>query len=202
MSGIVLAGGGSLRLGRVKALERVNNQRLIERTIERLSPPAQPVLVVTSQEQFNSIAAAQLKVKVVVDLCPGKGALGGIYTGLKRADSFYSLVVGCDMPFLNRDLLCYIIKRVGGFDAVVPKVHDMVEPLHAVYSKNCLESIRRMMEEDRLEISPLFSLVNTRYIDEEELVKFDPEHLSFFNINTIADLKKARHRIKREERCV
>jgi len=158
--------------------------------------------VVTSREQFDSIAAAQLKVKVVVDVCPGRGALGGIYTGLICADSFYSLVVGCDMPFLNRDLLCYIVDRIAGFDAVVPKVHDMVEPLHAIYSKNCLGSIRRMMEEDRLEISPLFSLVNTRYIGEEELVKFDPEHLSFFNINTVADLRKARQLIKVEERCL
>jgi molybdopterin-guanine dinucleotide biosynthesis protein A len=191
-----------LRLGRIKALERINNQRLIERTIQRLSPPAQTVLVVTSQEQFDIISASLLNVKVVVDLYPGRGALGGIYTGLASADSLYSLVVGCDMPFLNSNLLSYIIEHVKSFDAVVPRVQGMVEPLHAVYSKNCLGPIEKMMQEDRLEISYLFNLVKTRYIGEDELIKFDSQHLSFFNINTVADLRKARRLIKLEGRCL
>jgi molybdopterin-guanine dinucleotide biosynthesis protein A len=191
-----------LRLGRIKALERINNQRLIERTIERLSPPAQTVLVVTSQEQFGIISASLLNVKVVIDLYPGKGALGGIYTGLASVDSLHSLVVGCDMPFLNSNLLSYIIERIESFDAVVPRVQGMVEPLYAVYSKNCLEPIQKMMQENRLEISYLFNLVKTRYIGEDELVRFDSQHSSFFNINTVADLRKARRLIKFEGLCL
>jgi molybdopterin-guanine dinucleotide biosynthesis protein A len=188
-----------LRLGRIKALERINEQRLIERTIERLSPPAQTVLVITSQEQFDIISTSLSNVKVVVDLYPGKGALGGIYTGLACADSYYSLVVGCDMPFLNCHLLGYIFERTASFDVVVPRVHGLVEPLHAVYSKNCLRPIEKMMIEDRLEISYLFNLIKTRYIDEDEVDKFDPQHLSFFNINTVTDLREARRIIKIEE---
>jgi len=138
----------------------------------------------------------------MVDLYPGKGALGGIYTGLASADSFYSLVVGCDMPFLNRDLLSYIIDHISNFDAVVPKVHGMLEPLHAVYSKGCLEPIRKMIEQDRLEISHLYNLVKTRYVGEDEIAKFDSQYLSFFNINTLADLKKAKQLIKQEEHCL
>jgi molybdopterin-guanine dinucleotide biosynthesis protein A len=191
-----------LRLGRVKALERINSQSLIERTIERLSPPAQSVLVVTSEEQSGIISTARLKAKTIVDLYPGKGALGGIYTGLTSADTFYNLVVGCDMPFLNRDLLRYIINQTSYFDAVVPKVHGMLEPLHAVYSIGCLAPIREMMEKNRLEISHLFSLVKTRYIGEDELEEFDSNHMSFFNINTLSDLKKAKELIKREEHCL
>jgi molybdopterin-guanine dinucleotide biosynthesis protein A len=191
-----------LRLGRLKALERINNESLIERTIERLSPPTQSVLVVTAEEQFGIIRAARLKVKIVVDLYPGKGALGGIYTGLTSADTFYNLVVGCDMPFLNRELLRYIIENISNFDAVVPKVHGMLEPLHAVYSKSCLGPIREMIEENRLEISRLFSMVKTRYIDEDELEQFNSKYLSFFNINTVADLKKARKLIEQGEHCL
>jgi molybdopterin-guanine dinucleotide biosynthesis protein A len=191
-----------LRLGRIKALERINKQRLIERTIERLSPPAQTVLVITSQEQFDIISASLSNVKVVVDLYPGKGALGGIYTGLACADSFYSLVVGCDMPFLNRHLLNYMVELVAGFDAVVPRAHCLVEPLHAIYSKNCIGSIEKMIQEDRLGISYLFNLVKTRYVGEDELESFDSGHLSFFNINTVADLREARRLIKIEGHCL
>ncbi len=190
-----------MRLGRVKALERINSQNLIERTIECLSPPAQSVIVVTSEEQFGIIRAARLKVKTVVDLYPGKGALGGIYTGLANAETFYSVVVGCDMPFLNRDLLTYMIEHTFNFDTVVPKVHGMLEPLHAVYSKDCLAPIRAMMEENKLEISHLFSLVKTRYVGEDEIATFDSEYLSFFNINTLADLKRAKELINQKEHC-
>jgi molybdopterin-guanine dinucleotide biosynthesis protein A len=181
-----------LRLGRVKALERINEQSLIELTIDCLSTVSQELLVVTSQEQFKLIAAAQLKGKLIVDICPGKGALGGIYTGLISADSFYSLVVGCDMPFLNRELLCYLIELAPGFDVVVPRIDDMLEPLHAVYSRDCLAPIQELIGNDRLGIVQLFESVNTRYVDRDEIAKFDPRCLSFFNINTLDDLKKAK----------
>jgi molybdopterin-guanine dinucleotide biosynthesis protein A len=191
-----------LRLGRVKALERINEQSLIERTIDRLSTVIQELLVVTSQEQFKLLAAARLKGKLIVDIYPGKGALGGIYTGLISTDSFYSLVVGCDMPFLNRDLLCYLIELAPGFDVVVSRIDGMLEPLHAVYSKNCLAPIKELIGKDRLEISQLLELVNTRYVDRDEIVKFDPRCLSFFNINTLDDLKKAKDLREQRERCI
>jgi molybdopterin-guanine dinucleotide biosynthesis protein A len=160
------------------------------------------VLVVTNQEQFDIIAASRLKGKVIVDLYPGKGALGGVYTGLASADSFYSLVVGCDMPFLNRDLLGYLIDIAPGFDAVIPRIDGMYEPLHAVYSKDCLAAISELMNRGRLGVSQLFNLVNTRYVDKYEIAKFDPQFFSFFNINTLDDLRKAKELIKQIEHCL
>jgi molybdopterin-guanine dinucleotide biosynthesis protein A len=191
-----------LRLGRAKALERINKQSLIERTIDCLSIVSQALLVVTSQEQFRLVAAARLKGKVIVDIYPGKGALGGIYTGLASADSFYSLVVGCDMPFLNRDLLCYLIDLAPNFDVVVPRIDDMLEPLHAVYSRDCLAPIKELIDKDRLGVSQLFNLVKTRYVGKDEIAKFDPRCLSFFNINTLDDLRKAKDLIGQKEQCL
>ena len=191
-----------MRLGRVKALEIINGQSLIERTVNCLSSLSHSVLVVTSQEQFDVIAASRLKGKVIVDLYPGKGALGGIYSGLASTDTGYSLVVGCDMPFLNRDLLRYLIDLAPGFDVVVPRVDGMYEPLHAVYSRSCLEPINRLMEQDSLEISQLFGSVNTRYVDKDEIIEFDPQFLSFFNINTLADLRKAKELINHRGNCL
>jgi molybdopterin-guanine dinucleotide biosynthesis protein A len=158
--------------------------------------------VITSQEQFSLITAARLKAKVIVDIYPGKGVLGGIYTGLANVDSLYSLVVGCDMPFLNRDLLCYLIDVAPNFDIVVPKIDGLLEPLHAVYSRECLARIKDLMDKDELEISQLFNLVKTRYVGKDEIARFDPQYLSFFNVNTPDDLKKARDLMGQEERCL
>ena len=191
-----------MRLGRAKALERINKLSLIERTIDCLSMVSQAVLVVTSQEQFSSITAVRLKGKVVVDLYPGKGALGGIYTGLATADSHHSLVVACDMPFLNRDLLFYLMDLAPNFDVVVPKLDGKFEPLHAIYSKDCLAPIKEILREGSLEILRLFDLVKIRYVVRDEIAKFDPQFLSFFNINTPDDLKKAEELIIQREQNV
>ena len=187
-------------MGHKKALERINHQSLIERTIDRLSTVSQAILIVTSQEQFSLISSARLKGKVIVDLYPGKAALGGVYTGLASADTPHSLVVGCDMPFLNSALLRYLVGVARDFDLVVPEIDGMTEPLHAVYSRRCLTSIEHLLNQGRLAISQLFGLVKTRYVGKDEIAKFDPEHLSFFNINTQHDLAKARALIEWEER--
>ncbi len=103
------------------------------------------------------------------------------------------------MPFLNRALLRYLIDLAPNFDVVVPRVAGMTEPLHAVYSRDCLASIEQLLHQGELRISKLFSLVKTKYVDENEIAKFDPEHLSFFNINTQGDLKEAEALIRHRE---
>jgi len=198
----VLAGGKSLRLGRTKALERIDTLSLIERIANCLFTVARTVLVVTSQEQYSSITAVPLKGKVVLDLYPGKGSLGGIYTGLAIADSHYGVVVACDMPFLNRDLLCYLLDLAPNFDVVVPRVDGKLEPLHAIYSKDCLAPIRELLREGNPRILRLFNLVRTRYVEKDEIAKFDPQLLSFFNINTLDDLKKAEQLIKQRDNSI
>lgn len=142
----------------------------------------------------------RLEARIVVDLYPDKGALGGIYTGLVAANTFYSLVVACDMPFLNPSLLSYLISLAPDFDLVVPRVGDLMEPLHTIYSKNCLAPIRQLLNKDRLMVAKLFAVVKTRYVDEAELVRYDPELLSFFNINTETDLNKAKTLISEKEK--
>ncbi len=181
-----------MRLGREKALEQIGQQSLIERVIDCLYPLSQTVLVVTSREKFDIIASACLNGKVIVDLCPGKAALGGIYTGLMNANTLYSVVVGCDMPFLNHRLMQHLVNLSADFDAVVPRLGGMIEPLHAVYSKKCLGPVEYLLCQDALGVSQLFDLVRTKYVDDAELGEFDPEYRSFFNINTRNDLRKAR----------
>jgi len=197
---IVLAGGRSSRLGREKLLEKIAGKSLIELVISHLSSLSDEIFLVISQKQARTASQSYThpEAKTVVDLYPGKGSLGGIYTGLVHSNSFHNLVVACDMPFLNPALLRYMISRSPGFDVVIPRIGDNIEPLHAIYSRNCARLIEEQLKRDDLRIRGFFDAVKVRYIEKEEIERFDPEHLSFFNVNTQSDLEKARMLAKRK----
>jgi molybdopterin-guanine dinucleotide biosynthesis protein A len=190
MTSIVLAGGKSLRLGRSKCLETINGKSLIERVTERLKSVSRQILIVTSREQLDLPVTGE--AEVVVDLYPDKGPLMGIYIGLLDAESSHSLVVACDMPFLNIELLRYMVELSPSFDAVVPRLGEgKVEPLHAVYSRSCLGSMKTLLEHNQLEVTRLLNKVRVRYVEQAECQRFDPKLLSFFNINYRSDLDRA-----------
>ena len=121
----------------------------------------------------------------------GGGALGGIFTGLSAADGDWGLVVACDMPFLNPDLLRSLLDLKDGHDAVVPVVDGRPEPVHAAYSKACLPHIEARLKARDLKIARFFDEVRVRYLSQEEIERLDPDHLSFFNVNTQEDLDRA-----------
>mgnify|MGYP001571705446 CR=1 FL=1 len=190
ITAIVLAGGKSLRLGRNKALEPFLGKSLIEHVVDRLRPLAGQLLIVTSGE--NSALPPLEKTEVLTDVCPGKGPLGGIYTGLLAARYSHSIVVGCDMPFLNIGLLRFMAKLAPDFDAVIPRLSQgIIEPLHAVYAKSCLDKTKTRLEGNHLEIHALLSTLHIRYIEREECLRLDPRLISFLNINNQADLDRA-----------
>jgi len=118
ISCVVLAGGKGLRLGHEKALDFIGNRSLLERVLSHLSLFNSDILVVTALKQTYPQLIGYPKLKAVTDIYFNKGPLGGIYTGLKASDSFYNLVVACDMPFLNQALLYYMIQILAGFDLV------------------------------------------------------------------------------------
>jgi len=177
-------------MGRYKALETICGKSLLERVIERLKPVSSQLLIVTSQEQSELLASCE--TEVVVDIYPGKGPLGGIYTGLLASESPYSIVVACDMPFLNIELLHYMAELSRGFDAVIPRLGEgKIEPLHAIYSRNCLNTIKTELEHNHLKIYQALDRLRIRYIERAECQRFDPQLLSFFNTNFPSDLKQA-----------
>ena len=190
MTSIVLAGGKNLRLNRNKALETIGGKSLIERVVERVKLVSNQTLIVTSPGQLALPVAGE--VEVLIDLYPGKGPLGGIYTGLLASPSSHSVVVACDMPFLNIELLRYMIELSPGFDAVVPRLGEgRLEPLHAIYSKSCLGNMKTQLEHNHLQISHSLAMLRVRHIEQAECQKFDPQLLTFFNINCQSDLDRA-----------
>ena len=195
---IILAGGKGLRFGRNKVLETVGDKNLLEQVVSRIRLLCRDIVIVTTEEQNIPQFIDHPNLKIVTDTFPGKGPLGGIYTGLAISDAIYNLAVASDMPFLNLALLHYMIQLSANYDAVVPRLGKMVEPLHAVYSKSCLAPIENMIEQDKLSVYQLFNSIKVRYVEAEEIDRFDPGHLSIFNINTKADLETARKLAERD----
>jgi len=191
MTSIILAGGKSSRLGRSKFLETIGGKSLIQWVIDRIAILSTEIIIATAHGEaipcFSSV-----KVKMIADIYPGKGPLVGIYSGLIASSSSRAIVVGCDTPFLSVGLLEYMTQICSTFDVVVPRIKDKLEPLCSVYSKSCLAPMQGLLEQNELRISELFSMVKVRYIEEDEINSFDPEHLSFFNINSQADLERAK----------
>jgi molybdenum cofactor guanylyltransferase len=184
---VILAGGQSRRLGTDKALLRLQGQTLLASTIERLRPLCQEIIVVTNSPRAHTHPSARL----VGDLFPGMGSLGGIYSGLQAALTTYSVAVACDMPFLNAGLVGYMATLAASYDVVMPRVGDSLEPLHAIYSKVCLPYMKELLERNDLKIIDFLPHVRVRYVAEDELAAWDPQQRSFLNINTPQDLEKA-----------
>ena len=188
VSGIVLAGGGSRRLGQDKALTTLGEQKLIEVVLERLARVCEDLVLSTNDpDKF-----AFLGVRMAKDVYPHRGVLSGLYSGLEAARYPHAVAVACDMPFLNPSLLRFMILHIAGHDVVVPRLSAGLEPLHAIYARTCLEPMREALESGKLRIVDFWDQVKVRYLEEQEIDILDPDKLSFFNINTPEDLARAR----------
>ena len=186
VSGAVLAGGKATRMGKDKALLRIDGETLLARAVTSLVEITDDVLVVGRSSVPEGVSA-----RAVPDARPGAGSLGGIYSALLAAHTSRCLVVACDMPFLNRRLLSYLLDLSAGYDLVIPRLDDLLEPLHAVYAKTCLPPIEALLARGDLRILDFFDQVRVRYVDRPEIERFDPHLLSFFNVNTREQLAQA-----------
>ncbi|MDD4873568.1 MAG: molybdenum cofactor guanylyltransferase [Dehalococcoidales bacterium] len=189
ISAILLAGGKSLRLGMDKARVKLHGECiLIQNIVEKLSAISDDVVISTNGRRYEDITAP---VRWAVDVTPGAGSLMGLYSGLLAARYDYAIVVACDMPFINIDLLKYMIAMPRDYDALLPKVGETSEPLHSIYSKKCLPAIEKSLQAGRLKITGFLNDVKVKYIPENIIQRYDPEHHSFFNVNTPEQLKEA-----------
>jgi molybdopterin-guanine dinucleotide biosynthesis protein A len=172
----------------------------LERVLLCLSFFRSDIIIVTAKDSSLPQLTDYTGISIVNDIYPEKGSIGGIYSGLKASRWQKNLVVACDMPFLNLDLLSYMLEISAGYDVVVPKIDNVIfEPLHAVYSKNCITPLKRLIKDKIFKIIELFPLVKVRYIQNVEIDRFDPNHLSFFNVNTEEDLIAGKELARKED---
>ncbi len=181
-------------MGTNKALVKVGGVPLIERVVGLLAQLSDDLITVTNEPQLY----AHLPARLIGDVWPGMGSLGGIYSGLRESRYEQALVVGCDMPFLNLPLLGYMLDLARDYDVVIPHFDGLMEPLHAVYGRACLGPIEAQLKAGDLRIISFLAQVRVRYLEKAELQAYDPQLLSFFNVNTPADLARAQELAKSE----
>lgn len=196
LTGIVLAGGASQRMGRDKALLELDGVPLIGVVVERMAQVCAEVLVVAGDVR----PYAGLGVRLVEDRFRGVGVLGGLHAGLEAASHELALAVGCDMPFLNLDLLRAFAGWAEGFDVAVLRSGDgeQVEPLHAAYRRTCLPAMEATIRAGRRRIISFFPHVRVRYVTSAEVASFDPDLRSFRNVNTPEEWEATRAEWGRE----
>ena len=180
----IQAGGSSSRMGTDKSFVPFHGRPMIEVVRERVAGLGEELIVVTN----NPEPYAYLELPLYGDLFPERGPLAGIHAALSAAAHPHVLVVACDMPRLSRPLLQYLLSLRETADVVVPRWGRFPEPLHAVYSKQCLPVIASYLQAEKLKITGFFADVQVRFVDREEIARFDPEGLSFTNVNTPEDL--------------
>lgn len=187
MTGIVLAGGESRRMGTDKSLLVVNGRPMIEHVLSVFAGLFRKTIVVTNTPDRY----LRYDVELTTDILDLSGPLTGIHAGLLRSGDEYNFVAACDMPFLNPRLIAYMGGLAAGHDAVVPRFDAFLEPLHAVYRKGILPAIEAQVRKRDRRIRGVFGHIQVRYITEEEIVRFDPQKRSFRNLNTPKEYKEA-----------
>ena len=186
LAAAILTGGRASRMGGLrKATLALGGTNIIERQLAVLRSVAAPVFLVTSAQ-----APSDAELTVVRDEYPGRGALGGIYTAIVASPHERTLVVACDMPFLNAAFLAHLV----GVDAdlVIPRTSRGYEPLCAIYSRACAPSIRERLTRGELEASRLPDGVRVAEVGPETVAAYDPDGLLFVNVNTPHDYERAK----------
>ena len=180
ISGVILAGGASRRMGRNKALLELDGRPMVALVAERLRAEAREIIIAADDVELYAPFADQC----VPDQFAGVGTLGGIHAGLAAASHDLALVVGCDMPLLDPAVLRWFVGAAPGFDLVILRKGKWVEPLHALYRQTCLPAIEDAILAGRRRVISFFDAVRVRYVDPAEIAHLDPDLRSFRNVNT------------------
>ncbi len=208
-TGIVLAGGRSVRMGEDKANLELSEQTLLSRVVQTVSLVCPEVIIAGGEQSLADGFAPD--VRWVSDPRGSVGPLAGVTAGLLAARHDACLIVACDMPFLNPALLSHLVDCLGTFDAVVPISQGVSQYLHAAYSRSAAPAAQALLRLQARSVHELVVRLQVLHLSEEHCARFDPTGLSCFNTNTPADLNLALkleahsghgRAITRRDRCV
>lgn len=184
MTGVVLIGGKSRRFGRDKVLSEFRGTLLVEHAIGVLAPLFDDVILVGHMRRGLE------RYRVVNDIRPGCGPLGGIYTALISTDAEFCFVCAADMPNMNAGFIAHLVSLADDHDIVMPVWSRGREPLHAVYRRTILPHVKSLLEHDDLRIFSLIARVDTLLVHEETIRRYGDPEVMFSNINTTDDMER------------
>lgn len=189
-TGVILAGGMNSRLpGEKKTFRRVGADMMLTRIHGLFSKLFKEVIIVVNDPK-DFIGWDMM---VVTDIHPSRCALAGLHAGLFYASYPWAYVTACDVPFANEQVIRHLIdQREQGVEVIVPRTDDGLEPLAAIYSRECIPLIETNLEKKILMIKKFFRKKKIKEIPVSDLKKLDPSMRFMFNVNTLEDLKAAR----------
>lgn len=190
LTGIILAGGKSLRMGQDKGLILLNDRPLITYAIEALKPLVSELLIVA-----NSPGYEHFGYRVIPDLIPDSGPLGGILTGLTHSNSEWNVVLSCDTPFVSTKLFEHMLSNTNGHQAVLARHEGELEPLAGLYHKSCLKPIEELISSRQLKMRRAVKQLNLKEVMVDVHNSFYEDRL-FQNINTKETLLLAEKQLK------
>ena len=180
ITGVILAGGESRRMGSDKSLLPIHGARFIDHVYRTLDDLFDEVIIVTNSPSLY----AELPCRTVPDIYYAQGSLAGIHSAVCHARTDKVFVAACDMPLLNPDVIRAQCERAGEADVIIPTHAGGSEPMHAIYSKGCIKPMEALLDQGRKKIVSFFPDVDVCEVPTSEWQVIDPEGLSFRNINT------------------
>ena len=183
-SAAILAGGLATRLGgRDKSALLVDGRAILDRQIDALTPLVDDLMIIGRAQN----PARPLGARVVADIVPGCGPLGGLHAALTSARTDVLFLVACDMPYVSSAFVEHLLSLAGEVDAVVPQTERGYHPLCAVYTRACLERAAAQLADRRLKMLELLDRVRVRVVPIEEIRCFGAPDRLLANVNTPAD---------------
>ena len=187
VTGVILAGGVSRRMGRNKALMKIGNQALIERVYATMAALFPDIIIVTNTPELYEF----LPCRKIADIYPGAGSIAGLHAGLSASSTERVFVAACDMPFLNPELIHLLFYNCKDYDAVVPlNSTGLLEPLHAFYAKSVLHATQQAIERGDKSILNLLDTLRTKIIASDLFKVISGAEESFRNLNTPDDFAR------------
>jgi len=177
-------------MGQDKALMPFLGRPLIQRVVDRLTPIADEVIITTNSPDDYRF----LGLRLFPDLIPNRGALGGLYTALSSAGFPLTAVVACDMPFASPTLIDAMLRLIVQEDAdvVIPDSGSGLEPMHAIFRREtCIPAIKAAIDSDQWKLISWFPQVKVRILRPDEVARYDPTGLAFWNLNTPSEFAEA-----------
>lgn len=189
VSALILAGGSSRRMGENKALLEITGQFFIERVINAVRPLADDILLISNDPDPYTF----LHLPIIPDIQPDYGPLMGLYSGLSAARHELTLLLACDMPFVQTAFLRHMLVSAKNYDVVVPKSEEGLHALHAFYRRStCLPAIEQALKQGKRRTISFYDQVQVLTLGKDDYAPFDPLGVALMNVNTPEQLKIAR----------